>query len=46
MEHENRDAEERAVGEESEDEGGGNLIRSVGYAYIEVGQVGFHEVAN
>lgn len=36
MEHEDRDAEERTVGEESEDEGGRYLVGSVGYAYVEV----------
>lgn len=46
LEHEDCDAEERSVGEESKDKGGRYLVGSVRDAHVEVGQVRFYEIAD
>lgn len=46
LEHEDSAAEEGAVGEEAEDERGGDLVGGVGDADVEVGEGGFDEVAD
>jgi hypothetical protein len=46
LEHEDRDTEQRAMREEAEDEGGGDLVGRVGDADVEVGKGRFDEVTD
>lgn len=46
LEHQDRDAAQRAVREQAEDERRGDLVGRVGDADVEVGQLGFDEVAD
>lgn len=46
LEHEDSAAEERAVGEEAEDQGRGDLVGGVGYTDVEVGEGCFDEVTD
>jgi hypothetical protein len=46
LEHEDGDSKERAVGEEAEDEFGGDLIRGIGNAGIKVRYIHFDKVSD